>query len=158
MPSNLPLSTTTLYLQANGTYTSVSTGAAGETAKQVAITDLVCVDDLDPNGGETTSDLQAAIQDWYHVLIQAPNANLDQPGAGIGLDGALSGSAADVQRFPAMIDNWFRTDTRVANCTTTLTGLGDTWNLIIVIQPSGALLPSGGLVTFSANRSGVTLL
>ena len=59
MPTRLPNSTTTLYQQPDGTYQITASGVSGETPTTVYVTDLVCTDDLDANGAETTSDLQA---------------------------------------------------------------------------------------------------
>lgn len=63
-----------------------------KTPPQLTYADLVCVDDLDPYMGETTSDLQNYEQDIYHRLGEPFGSNLDDPDAGAGLESVLSSS------------------------------------------------------------------
>ena len=144
MPSFLPISAATLFLQPDGTYSSSSTGAAGESAITVPITDLVCMDDLDPNGSETTSDLQNLTQDIYHVILETLGANLDDPTRGIGIENVLSASSLDVTALPPIVDRQIELDARVQSSTTTLTqdsGAPNSWTILIEVLPVGSVLP-----------------
>jgi hypothetical protein len=109
----------------------------------VPVTDLVCTDDLDPNGAETTSDLQALAQDLYHLIIETPGSNLADPTGGLGIEGILSGPAANVRRALAQFDAQIGTDPRVANSVTTVTSdaNGQPLSANIEILPIGSLLP-----------------
>lgn len=141
MPT-LPISSTILFLQSSGLYQVASSGAQGETAVTVPITDAVWMDDADPNGSETTSDLQALVQDCYHVLIQTLGANLDDPTRGIGVEEALSNSAADILAMPANVDRQMLLDPRVRTSTTTVTQTGPlSWSLQTTIEPTGDVMP-----------------
>lgn len=57
----------------------------------MSVPDLVCWDDLDPYGAETTDDLEQYEQDTYHALIQNRGENLADPAAGLGIEDALGG-------------------------------------------------------------------
>lgn len=53
--------------------------------------DLVCWDDLDLYGAETTDDLEQYEQDSYHCLIENRGENLADPNGGLGLEDGLGG-------------------------------------------------------------------
>ena len=143
MPTRLPNSTTTLYQQPDGTYQITASGVSGETPTTVYVTDLVCTDDLDANGAETTSDLQAFAQDIYHLMIEAFGSNLADPTGGLGLNSLLSGSAQDAKAVLATVDPMIRQDPRTDQSTTTATydGAGNLTGAQIVVLPVGSLLP-----------------
>lgn len=86
--------------------------------------ELVCLDDFDPYGAETTSDLQNYTQDIYHRISQAHGSNPDAPDAGAGGETILSTS-----RTPAEIQNLFVTealnDPRTITATCAVTQLED---------------------------------
>jgi hypothetical protein len=147
----LPITMATLYEQPDGTYSATSTGANGEQTVQVPVTDLVAVDDLDANGAETTSDLQAYAQDIYHELIEAPGSNLADPAGGIGIGGLMSGASSDVVRAVSTIDPRLSQDPRCAKSETTLVtdSLGAPVSASIDIEPVGSLLP----LNFSWSKS-----
>lgn len=142
MAGALPISTTVLYQQPDGTFQTSSSGVNGETAITVPISDLVCQDDLDPGGAETTSDLQSLGQDIYHVFLEAPGSNLDDPTRGVGVEGLLSGSTDDLKRNVQTIDRQLELDSRVAKSTTTLTNpaTGE-FDCNTVVEPIGSVLP-----------------
>jgi hypothetical protein len=140
----LPITTATLYLEPDGTYSATATGVAGETTVTVNVTDGVCVTDLDPNSNETTSDLQGLAQDIYHILLEAPGSNLDDPTRGVGCEGYLSGSGAQLAALPAIIDSQLRKDTRIDSSTSGLTQNPDgSYLLSILVVADGSILPLG---------------
>ncbi len=110
--------------------------------------DAVCTDDLDPNGNETTSDLQNLAQDIYHILLEAPGSNLDDPARGIGVEGLLSGTSLTLTQAASVIDSQLRKDDRIDSSTTTLTlDAGGTYQLTILVTVDATVLPLG--YTFS---------
>ena len=78
--------------------------------------DLVCMLDLDPNGAETTSDLQSLEQDIFHVLINLLGDNPDDPGRGVGIDQYLSGTLDQIAPLAKIIENQIDQDDRVDSC------------------------------------------
>lgn len=143
MAVRLPQTTATLYEQPDGTFTDTSTGVDGEAATTVNVTDLVCVDDLDANGAETMSDLQAFAQDIYHLLSETLGSNLADPTGGLGLANVLSSSTEDALAALANVDPQISADPRTATSTTTPTYAAD-GSLVgasISVLPIGALLP-----------------
>lgn len=87
--------------------------------------DLVCVDDLDPMGSETTSDFQTLQQDVYHLLIEDAGSNLDDLSRGIGVESLLNGSNINIADIQHLIDTELTKDDRISTCTTKVT-IGDT--------------------------------
>jgi len=142
--TTLPQSTATLWLQPDGSYAVSSTGVSGEVARQVPVTDAVCLDDLDPNGNETTDDAQALAQDLYHVLWETLGSNPDALDQGVGVIGFCSSSSLKVQSLPAIIDSQFRKDTRVVTSRTTLVVRADgTYLIQAKVQALGTIIPLG---------------
>lgn len=82
--------------------------------------DLVDVDDLDPFGGETTSDLQSLQQDVRHVLIELPGSNPDDPTRGVGIESYLSGTSADIVKATAINDQQLTQDDRITSSSTSI--------------------------------------
>jgi hypothetical protein len=150
VPTVLPISSTVLYLQPSGTYQETSSGVQGETAVTVPITDALWFDDMDPNGGETSSDLQSLTQDCYHVLLETLGSNLDDPTRGIGVENALSASSTVLLAMPSQIDAQLLRDDRVQSSTTTLSQISTlSWGLKTNVVPVGAVLP----ITYSYSPS-----
>lgn len=120
----------------------------------LTITDLVCVDDLDPGGSETTSDLQALQQDLYHILVEAFGSNPDDPNRGIGVEGLLGGTSANLQAAASSIDSQFRKDDRVEQSQTTLTydPSADEYTIGVQVVPVGSLLPLALGYTYSKGQ------
>lgn len=140
----LPISTATLYLQPDGTYSAASTGAINEVPVTVNVTDAVCTDDLDPSGNETTSDAQGLAQDIYHILLETLGSNLDDPNRGIGTMGYLSGSTTALAGLPSIIDSQLRKDTRIQSSQTTLRTLPTTpvsYQIQIQVNAIGSVIP-----------------
>lgn len=79
--------------------------------------DGLCVLDVDPMGGETTSDLANLIQDCYHRLLELPGSNIDDPALGIGVDLYLSGTVTDFMALQQKIPQQLLEDDRVSTCT-----------------------------------------
>jgi hypothetical protein len=114
----------------------------------LTVPDAVCVDDLDPNGNETTSDLQTLAQDVYHILLEAPGSNPDDPARGIGLEGYLSGTTVDLGLVPRIIDAELRKDARIDSSSSTLVLNDDgSYSLNIAIDVNGSVLPLGFVFT-----------
>lgn len=144
-----PQSTATLWYQPDGTYAAASTGAQGEVAVEVPITDAVCYEDL-ANGNETTSDAQALSQDIFHILLEVYGSNLDDPARGIGVEGWLSASAAKISALPSIIDSQLGKDSRITSSTSKLLVLGTSppsYQINIEIVASGSVIPLAFLFT-----------
>lgn len=109
----------------------------------LTIADLVCGDDLDPFGTETTSDLQTLIQDVLHVLKEFPGSNPDDPNRGIGVETYLSGTADSLNVLPGLIQHQLSSDTRIDTCVAVVgqdTG-DDKFTLKVSIGVNGAVVP-----------------
>lgn len=148
--SQLPRTTTTYYLQPGGTYSSTSTGAVGEEPVLIGVVDAVCLDDLDANGNETTSDLQGLSQDVYHLLLEAHGSNLDDPARGVGLDDLLSRPTISLSAAASVIDSQLRRDPRIDSSKTTLSVVAGVWTIAVQLVVNGALLPLGFKYSSSA--------
>lgn len=83
--------------------------------------DLVCMQDLDPNASETTSDLQNLIQDVYHVLFELLGSNPDDPDRGVGIDQYLSGTLDDLQKATRIIEAQLGEDDRIDTISANIT-------------------------------------
>jgi hypothetical protein len=117
--------------------------------------DLACVGDLDAFGSETGSDLETLEQDVYHILIEEPGSNPDDPTRGIGVESLLSGDISVLQAVPRQIEAQLMKDDRVDQCKASLaqipaggafsdgTPVGDSvaYELTVEIVPSGSVLP-----------------
>ncbi len=76
--------------------------------------DLLCVNgDLDPFGGETTSDLQSLIQDIGHILVEDLGSNPDDPNRGIGINNYLNGTVDQFKSLCGLIEAQLRKDNRI---------------------------------------------
>jgi hypothetical protein len=106
------------------------------------VTDLVCVDDVDLFARETTSALQALVQDVYHMLIEAPGSNLDVPGRGIGIYNLLSAPSANQKQMANLIDQQLPLDARIDACTTTIVSDAElgTIAFLLKVQVDGSVL------------------
>ena len=115
--------------------------------------DLVCLDDLDPFAGETASDLQSLGQDLYHVLVQLPNSNPDDPDRGIGVMQYLSCTETQFRSLGGKIDKQFEEDSRVVSSKTTLSTSPDgSFVVNVEVKTANGIIPlqyavSGGGVT-----------
>ncbi len=87
-------------------------------------TDLVCIDDMDPFAAETTSDLQNLIQDIYHVILEDPGSNMDDPERGFGLMSLLSGTVDQFLASASGIDTEVEKDPRVDSSSTVIVQTG----------------------------------
>lgn len=104
--------------------------------------DAVCVDDVDPNGNETLSDLQTLAQDVYHLLLEVPGSNLDDPTRGIGVVGYLSGTSVNLLTLPSLIDGQLAKDDRIDSSQTTVVQNADlSYTITIQLVASGAVVP-----------------
>jgi hypothetical protein len=145
-----PQSMATLWYQPDGTYAAASTGAQGEVAVEVPITDAVCYEDLDPNGNETTSDAQALSQDIFHILLEVYGSNLDDLARGIGVEGWLSANSDKIEALPSIIDSQLRKDTRITSSKSKLIVLGTSppsYQINIELVASGSVIPLAFLFT-----------
>jgi hypothetical protein len=151
-PAPLPQTTATLYQLADGSFSDDPTSGGAPTV--VPVTDLLCVDDLDGTGAETTSDLQVLAQDVYHLLEEILASNLDDPTRGLGLPGLLNGTSLQLSVAAHQVDAQLRKDDRIDSSKTILvTNPDGSFDIKIGIVVDGALLPlayqyskKGGLV------------
>ena len=145
--NKLPQSTATLWFQPDGSgYLAASSGAVGELAVQVPVTDAVWSDDMDPNGNETTSDAQALAQDVYHILLETLGSNLDDLNRGIGVQGFASAQSGLLVNLPAIVDSQLRKDTRIDASKTTITTSSTSplaFSMSVEIVASGTVIPLG---------------
>jgi len=120
----------------------------------LTIPDLVCLDDLDPFGRETTTDLESLWQDVYHVLIEILGSNPDDTSRGAGVMQLLSGDVAALDRLPSRIDHALEADPRINASTTTITQEPDaSYRIAIAIDTAAGVTglqfsysSAGGLV------------
>ena len=97
--------------------------------------DLVCGDDLDLFGSETTSELDNLVQDVQHVLLETLGSNLDDPARGVGIFTYLSGTSDQLLGLPGIIEAQLLQDDRIAQCVCTVTlQSGDDTMYDIVVQ------------------------
>lgn len=73
--------------------------------------DLDCFDDITPFADELDDPLAELVQDVYHILIEAPGSNIDDPARGIGIVDRLS-RAVD-QTLASHIDAELEKDDRI---------------------------------------------
>jgi phage baseplate assembly protein W len=136
----LPITMATLYELADGTYSDDP--SSGGVPTQVPVTDLLCIDDLDPNGGETTSDLQSLAQDVYHILLEPLGSNLDDPARGVGFAGLLSAPSTKLAAAANICDSQLRKDSRIQGSQTTLVQNSDgSYSVSVQITVAGGVLP-----------------
>lgn len=129
-------------------------------ALPLTYTDLVCLDDMDPNAAETTSDLQNLLQDTYHVLVEDPGSNPDDPTRGVGIDNYLSGTTDQFTGLAGVIDEQLTADPRITKSTTNIQQASSGPFPIIIsiqIEVSGSVIglqygyaTPGGLVQVNA--------
>lgn len=105
----------------------------------LTVSDLVCFDDVDAGGAETTSDLQTLIQDVYHVLIEKRGSNIDDPTRGADVEGKLSGTSSDLVTIAQEIESELQKDDRITSCQAAVSFLTPGSS-----APDGTLLPNGG--------------
>jgi hypothetical protein len=105
----------------------------------LTVSDVVCLDDLDANGSETTSDLQTLIQDVYHVLIEVRGSNIDDVTRGAGVELLLSGDASVLPGVAQEIETQLGQDSRIAAVTATISLVAPGGS-----APDGTVLPDGG--------------
>jgi hypothetical protein len=99
------------------------------------------LDDLDPNGAETASDLESLEQDCLHVLSEVLGSNLADPDGGVGLSEVLSGTTADMLAKVALIDPQLEADPRITSSLSTATQQPDgTWLVSVELVVSGSVV------------------
>lgn len=127
--------------------------------------DWVCVNDLDPYGRETQSDLETLQNDVLHILQETLGSNLDDPDRGLGLMAALSGTTDALQQLIANASEQLIKDPRIDSASATLTQNPDGSFLIditVVVDDTviglqyATLAPGSLLVPTTATASGGT--
>lgn len=116
--------------------------------------DLVCNDDLDIFGTETTSDFQNLVQDVGHVLVELLGSNPDDPTRGVGIENYLSASFDALKGLTPLAETQLLTDDRITQCDITLEPIdAETYRIIVTVAVSGTVVPlafnwssNGGLV------------
>lgn len=103
--------------------------------------DLRCVDDLDLNAAETTSDLETLEQDVLHILEETIGSNLDDPDRGLGFTQLLSGSAVPLQHLAAVASSQLTKDDRIDSASTVITQTGPTsFNVAVTIVVANSVI------------------
>jgi hypothetical protein len=120
--------------------------------------DLICWDDVDAFGRETTSDLETLFQDFYHFLIEDPGTNIDDPRRGIGVGRMLSGPVSGLTTAKNKIDQLGPEvfAGRIDTCATTISGPDDqgVYTLAINVGVDGVVY---GL-QFAWNQAGLSVV
>jgi hypothetical protein len=105
--------------------------------------DLVCLDDADQFASETTSDLQSLLQDIYHVLVELPGSNPDDPTRGVGINQYLSGTSVQLNTIPGVIEDQLTQDPRIDGCTASVQQQSSgpfPWLVFIDVQVDGSVI------------------
>lgn len=140
------------------------------TSLPLTYADLVCVDDLDPNALETSSDLESLEQDVYHVILEEPASNPDDQDRGLGVQSLLSGDAGAIATVPRLVEAELLKDERIDQVRAQLilvpTGgqfsdgtaapLGG-YELAVAYVPAGSVVPSTLSFGFTASGGLVAL-
>lgn len=107
--------------------------------------DILNLEDMDPLGGDTASDLQNLVQDCYHALIELPGTNQDDPYRGVGIMNYLSGNTQQFASLPKDIETDFLRDDRIDTCscsiTTDVNDAQTPYRVSIQIGVDGTVLP-----------------
>lgn len=116
------------------------------------VTDLDCFDDMTPFADELADPVAILIQDVYHLLIEDPGSNIDDPTRGIGIRGRLSGPFD--QTLAAHIDAELEKDDRIDVSKTAITSRGGgNYGIAISIQYDEQVLD----LAFSLDATGFHL-
>jgi hypothetical protein len=106
--------------------------------------DILCGNDVDPLGQETTSDLQNLMQDIQHVLQQDLGSNLDDPNRGVGIYNYLSGTNIDLQSLAGNIKSNLIDDPRIDSVSVNVQAQSSgiyAYIIYVDIGVSGTVLP-----------------
>lgn len=96
--------------------------------------DVRWYDDLDLFGSDVADDSEALQQDCYHVILEDPGSNLQDPDSGLGVENSLSGVADPA--LASLAEQQIAADERVAGVSATLTDNGaGTVTLDVAIEP-----------------------
>lgn len=107
----------------------------------LTVSDLVWVDDLDQFARETTSDLQALVQDVYHSFLEQPGENLDVPDRGIGILTLLSGTVDQLVIAKNRAEQQLPLDPRIDAATCVITQDPDGgYDLQVTIMVDGSVI------------------
>lgn len=100
----------------------------------MSVQDIRWYDDLDLFGADTADDSESLKQDCYHVVLEDPASNLQDPDSGLGLANCLSGVSKP--SIATLADEQISQDTRVAGVEATFATDGNGKNsLDIAIEP-----------------------
>lgn len=83
--------------------------------------ELRWLDDMDPQGAETASDLESLEQDVLHVLKERLASNLDDPNRGLGVEDYLGSTEDKLATLAHEIDTQLAEDSRLTSVQTTVT-------------------------------------
>jgi phage baseplate assembly protein W len=125
-------------------------------ALPLTVQELVCVEDVDQFAREVTSDLEALVQDIFHMLREKRGSNLDLPDRGIDIDSQLSAPTTNLRTIAGSIDHQLVLDPRVDASSTTITQQSDGSYLIALrVQVGTTVL--GAAFSFGAG-AGISLV
>jgi len=110
--------------------------------------------DMDPAGVDTDSDLESLEQDVMHLIMELQGSNMADPQNGIGAVGYLSGTSAQLQAMPALIDAQLASVNRITGSHTTVQQQSDlSWLILVDIQVGTNVTK----LQFSLGPSGVSV-
>jgi hypothetical protein len=99
------------------------------------------LEDLDPTGAETASDLESLEQDVMHIIAQTLGSNVADPDKGIGAVNYLSGTSAALAQMPQVLDAQLSNVLRLSGSKTTLTQAADgTWQVQVRCAVGGQVV------------------
>ena len=118
-------------------------------------TEIQCLYDLDEFGTEITDPAEELYQDLVHRIITPPGQNIDDPDNGLGIDGLLSGSNADLISLGPRIEAELRKDDRVADVRALVTPLGrGVYSIRIAVVPDSNVIQTAEEELYLEFRSG----
>jgi hypothetical protein len=111
--------------------------------------------DMDPSAADTDSDLESLEQDVLHIIVEVQGSNLADPQNGIGADGYLSGTSAQLAAMPALIDAQLASVDRITSSHTTIQQLADlTWLILVAVEVGTNVVD----LQFALGPSGVSIV
>jgi len=103
------------------------------------MSDLDCFTDVDAFAAELDDPVAILAQDVFHILIERPGSNPDDPTRGIGIIEALSGKVDTT--LASRIDAQLQKDDRIDVAQTTITDMGGgAYQIALTIQYDAEVL------------------
>jgi|HubBroStandDraft_6_1064221.scaffolds.fasta_scaffold88330_2 hypothetical protein len=99
------------------------------------------LDDLDPSGAETASDLESLEQDVYHIIKQVLGTNLADMQKGVGAFNYLNGTSVQLRAMPGIIDAQLAQVTRITTSqSSVMQQANGAWLVSVVVEVGAQVL------------------